>query len=557
MAIVRLPTFSLQTRIILLVILIVSTVLSLSVYLSVQIAEKALEEDVRERGVIVAQGLVAGILSEQDLEDLRALGREVQAVMRSRGGINRIVIFALRPEGLVSIVSSDRAAISTLREVVQRSIKRGRTVTALRVSAGERVWDVGAPIRIGRRVVGAVGVEVSLKGTDRLAARQRWQSLGIMGIAALVIVGFLGWYLQRNVNRPIQVLVETMARAERGDLEARADVKTPDELGRLAESFNRMLQRIKEGYQQNLQLLVRINNFNQELKLQVEQATRELAERNEELRKVNERLFDIQRELARSDRLAAVGQLAAMVAHEVGTPLHSISGHVQVLLQERAGDEEAIQRLRIIESQIARMVEILQGFLTASNPVERPFESVDVNALIRNLLDFTGPAIDQKGVKVSFDPDPSLPQVLGDAGQLQQVLLNLILNALDAMPGGGRLTITTRGPRRSTSNGSRAGSDGQGPDEAGSFETPQDAGLLIVDEGFVEITVSDTGEGIPPENLDRIFEPFFTTKGVGRGTGLGLAICRRIVKAHGGRIMVASQVGEGTCFTILLPANKG
>ncbi|MBI3990396.1 MAG: hypothetical protein HY347_12375, partial [candidate division NC10 bacterium] len=189
MAIARLPAFSLQTKIILLVILIVSTVLSISAYLSVRITEKALEEDVRERGVIVAQGLVAGIGREQDLEDIRALQREVQAVMRSRGSINRIAVFVLGFEGLVSIVSSDRTAVSSLREPSQGAVKKGKTVTALRDALGERVWVVATPIKIQRKVVGAVGVEVSLQGADLLSARQRRQSLGIMGMAALVIVG--------------------------------------------------------------------------------------------------------------------------------------------------------------------------------------------------------------------------------------------------------------------------------------------------------------------------------------------------------------------------------
>ena len=532
MPIIRFAALGLQTKIIFLVILIVSTVLFVSTGMSLRTAARSFDEDVKEQGLLVAQGLAAAVGSARDLDDPLPLRREVEGQMRPRGNIKKIAVFAVRAQDLVPVVLSDREAVQALSGVAQASVTQGRTVAVQQTSETGRVWGVATPIKVGETALGAVGVEVSLKRADVLAASQARQSMEIMGMAAVIIVGFLGWYLHRNVNRPIHALVKTMARAERGDLAAKVDLERQDELGRLAESFNRMLERVA--------------NFNQELRLEVEQATRELADRNEELTKLNDRLFDTQRDLIRSNRLAAVGQLAAMVAHEVGTPLNAISGHVEILLHEEQENEGALHRLRIIESQIARVVEILQRMLTASHPGEREFEPVDVNAMVMDLLRLTRPAIDQNGVKVDLDLDPGLPRVRGDAGQLQQICLNLIMNGLEAMPDGGRLIVATR---------RAGGSVFEVPASRRGVGGAPDVRLRVgtVKGGFAEISVSDTGEGIPPEHLNRIFAPFFTTKGVGRGTGLGLAICQRIVKTHGGTMTVTSHVGRGSTFTIVLP----
>ena len=304
---------SLQTRLIFLVILIVSTVLLVSTSANLWTTAQGLEEDIKEQGLLVAQGVAAAVVSEQDLDNPIFLQRQV-AEMRSRGDIKRIAVFALKPHGLASVVSSDPTEVETLVAVVQKSVREGRTVAIRRVTEKGRAWNVAAPIKSGPVVVGAVAVEVSLRRVDIWAARLRRQSLGIMAGALVVIVGFLTWHLRRSVTRPIQELVTSMARAEQGDLGVKADLRRQDELGRLAENFNRMLERI--------------GNFNEELRRKVEQATRELTERNADLSKLNARLFELQRELVRSNRLATVGELAAMVAHEVSAPLNAISGHV-------------------------------------------------------------------------------------------------------------------------------------------------------------------------------------------------------------------------------------
>ena len=538
----RMRSLSLQTRIISLVILIVGAVLALSTYLDVKLSEKTLEEGLKERAVSLAQELAATIGTRGELEEPEVLRSEMQEIKRVRKAIDSIGVFAFTSKGRALIASTGGVIEQGTGQVEWATVREGRLTASLEKVRGQRQWNVAAPIRLGGEIVGAIVVKFSLEIADRLAAKERRQSFFIMVVASVLIGGFLGWYLQQNISKPIQVLVGTMARAETGDLGAEATLGRDDELGRLAEGFNRMLRRIQGSYEENVKLLARIENFNRELQSEVERATRELAARNEELRRANAMLFDVQRQLNRTERLAMAGQLAAMVAHEIGNPLHSISGHVQLLLQDGQLDGDAADRLKIIEAQIARVVEILQSLLTPSSPVEPVFKPVEISQLMEGLLDLMAPVLSRKGVAVSTTFDPDLPSVLGDPGQLQQVFLNLVANAVDAMPDGGSLRIMTR-----RASGDQSLSDG------GQVESRAVDG----DAGFVELCVADTGKGIPPQYVDRVFEPFFTTKDIGKGTGLGLAICRRLVEAHGGMIQVASRVGVGTSFSVVLPIARG
>jgi signal transduction histidine kinase len=309
-------------------------------------------------------------------------------------------------------------------------------------------------------------------------------------------------FLRQTLHRPLQNLVTTMARAEAGGLAAEARVRTDDELGRLAASFNRMLRRIR--------------NFNAELQEQVAQATAEL-------RALNGKLFEARREMSRLERLAAVGEVAAMLAHEVGTPLTSISGHLQ-LLAEEVQEPRVKDRLNVIEMHIGRAIATIQGFLDSARFPAPNRHPIQMNTLIQEVLALASPGIGrQRRIQVVTELSPELPEVLADSNQLRQVLLNLVTNALDAMPEGGQVFLRTRS--------------------------------AIAAEGMVSIQVeiADTGLGISPEDLRKIFDPFFTTKGMGQGTGLGLAICQRIVKAHKGLIEVQSEKGQGTTFLMTLP----
>lgn len=248
------------------------------------------------------------------------------------------------------------------------------------------------------------------------------------------------------------------------------------------------------------------------------EATRELADRNEALRRANELLFDLQRQLGRAQRLATLGQLAATIAHEIGTPLNSIAVHLQLLARSPGLSEQDRQRLVTIDGQIQRLVATVQARLTATRGEAHRLQPTDLYRLVRSVTDLMAPILAAKGIAVRLGMDGPLLMVQADEHQIQQVVLNLLTNAVDALPTGGSLRV--------------------------------EAGLS---DNMACLTIADSGPGVPPEAREQIFEPFFTTKERGGGTGLGLAICRQIVEAHGGTIQMTDTPGGGATFVIRLP----
>jgi PAS domain S-box-containing protein len=231
----------------------------------------------------------------------------------------------------------------------------------------------------------------------------------------------------------------------------------------------------------------------------------------------------LEQQVVHSEKLAALGRLAAGVAHEIGNPLTSISTFAQ-LLREMATDEFAQSSLDIINNHIRRITEIVRQMSTFARPDSTNLKRHQINDTLRSSLDLM--RLDKRmksTIEIVEDLAPGIPETVIDEGQIAQVFINIILNALDAMPDGGRLSVSSR---------RQTGDDGR--------ET-------------IEVSFTDTGTGIPPEARERIFDPFYTTKEAGKGTGLGLSVSYNIVKRFKGDIAVRSEVGKGTTFTVILP----
>jgi PAS domain S-box-containing protein len=228
----------------------------------------------------------------------------------------------------------------------------------------------------------------------------------------------------------------------------------------------------------------------------------------------------LESQLIQSDRLAALGQLAAGVAHEINTPLTLVLGYADILRDAFSSDNLSESYLKTIVEESERISDIVRSLLNFARPTNMPSGRCKVNETCRRTLRIFGGQMAKKGIQVTLELDESQPEAAIDTGELQQVILNMLLNAMQAMPEGGRLVIQTR-----------------------------------VSQDVVEITITDTGIGIAPENLRKVFNPFFTTKEVGKGTGLGLSVSFDIIEKHGGTVKVESQRGEGTAFTIVLPMN--
>ncbi|MDY6972151.1 MAG: ATP-binding protein [Thermodesulfobacteriota bacterium] len=235
-------------------------------------------------------------------------------------------------------------------------------------------------------------------------------------------------------------------------------------------------------------------------------------------------------QIQKSEKLAAIGQLAAGLAHEVGTPLNVISGTAEYLMKDMNKSDPKYDDLETIESQANRIIKSLQLFLQSARFQEPELGSVSINDLIDGVLHLTRRQISDGNISVVTELSPDLPFVRGDPAQLQQVFLNIIMNAIHAMESGGELGVNTR-------------------------LLPQGS-ISFIDSPLVEIAISDTGDGIFEENLSKLFDPFFTTKDMGKGTGLGLTVSHRIVENHHGIIEVESQVGKGTTFLVKLPVGK-
>jgi two-component system NtrC family sensor kinase len=296
--------------------------------------------------------------------------------------------------------------------------------------------------------------------------------------------------IMRIITRPLRRLTEAAVEVAGGDYGTQVQVDSNDEVGLLASSFNEM--------------------------------SRKMLADIERLRALND-------QLVRTEKLAAAGTLAAGVAHEINNPLASISSLVQILqarVPADATDErtaETREMLSVISQQIARITQVLRDMLDFARQRAPQRTPLDINRAIESSIRLASFDTDFKRLTLSTDFDPTAPHVEADADQLQQVFLNLLLNARDAMPNGGELKISTRHDPRASE---------------------------------IIIEIADTGSGIAPEHLAHVFDPFYTTKPTGRGTGLGLAVCYGIVIAHGGRIEIAPNDGRGTRVVIALPAES-
>lgn len=275
----------------------------------------------------------------------------------------------------------------------------------------------------------------------------------------------------------------------------------------------------------------------EERKAREEAARVALAQETENLLKANTQLVQAKDQLNRSERLAAVGQLVASVAHEVGTPLHSIAWHVQALAEEPGTTPEMRRRVAIIDDQLTRVVHIIQDLLSSTRPRQPEPQWLPVEEVISPAAVLMEPAFHEKGIALTIDIPKDLPLVWADKEKIHQVLVNILANALAATPTQGNVIIM-------------AGSREASPDELDRGRLVANSMSLLV----ITIEVQDTGCGMSEEDAQKAFEPFFTTKAVGKGTGLGLFLSRESVVAHGGSLALTSEIGRGTTVMMTLPA---
>jgi len=526
-------SFSLKAKITFLIIFIVAGVLFVSGYLDFHLSRKAQIELYMDRNLYIAKQIDIGIPDQKIMSSLSLIHDELEEWLLSRRFLMEIDLFLFTPKGWEVIVSHSKEVDRTpfkLSKSQINSLKKDKHVSSLHDVEDEKWLEVMVPLHLGQKVVGGIRLVSYLNEAESYLNKKKDRAFILTLSSIFVIFIILTLLFRKLVGDPIQKLVEAMSRAEKGDLEAETHFRSQDELGELGRHFNRMLKTIRETHEQNVQLLAKVNQFNEELSRKVEAATSELAARNEELRLLNEALFESQRQVSQSEKLAAVGQVTATMAHQIGTPLNSISGYIQLMLQEANLPPRDQDRLKIIDSQLDRLAESVKNLLSFTRQPKPQMKPLNINGILEELIHVSEPWLHTRKVKLLSCLSPNLPLVLGDFTHLQTLFLNLITNALDAMPDGGLLTIETQGgpSRPSSGNGE-----------------------------WLEISITDTGIGITEESKKRIFDPFFTTKKMGEGTGLGLAICENIIKEHSGKLDVISEVGKGSTFSVFIPVFRG
>lgn len=433
--------------------------------------------------------LYGGILLNQNFEIVDKIKQTVfQGVQYQGRDIGTATMFlddvristnVKNPDGTRAI--GTRIAADVYEQVMMQGrpwIGRAYVVNDWYITAYEPI--VGA----GNRILGILYVGVL---EQKYLDIRRGTVAGFLGImlagAALAMV--LSTAITRRVSHSIRRLVTAARELAGGNLNAAVDIRTNDELAQLADTFNAMAGSLRER---------------------------------------DERLKEFARKkIMESERLAVVGQLAAGVAHELNNPLQGIVTYAHLLL-ERAAEDPSRDGLQKIVVQADRCREIIRSLLDFSRPRKPQVRPADINAILRECLALVERQAMFHNVEIRSDLAPELPPATADPTQVQQVFMNLIINAVEAMVGAGRLSLTTR---------------------------------FISEEHTVEAAITDTGHGIAPEDLDRIFDPFFTTKGIGHGTGLGLSISYGIVKEHRGTITVESEVGRGSTFTVRFPTAAG
>jgi signal transduction histidine kinase len=380
----------------------------------------------------------------------------------------------------------------------------GRALTS-RLPAGDRNATVvmfAQPVPHAENF--AVAVTVGLEGLLQAHAHGLRVALGF-AIPTIALVTILVHFTVRQLlGQPLAAILQTMKENSGGELRARTPIVRRDELGTIAARLNEMLDQLER--------------FNLSLQDRIDEATRDLSLRNAQLAASRNQLFAARESLARAERVAALGQVAANVAHQVGTPLNLVSGYIQMIRDDPKTDDRVRSRLQTVNVQIHNVTRVLRTMLDyARQPAG--FEIVPLSEIIERVREIAQPRLSGSNIGFEISVPEGLPPIRADVTQLEMALLNLVTNALDAMPDGGTLSITATSRLHE-----------------------------------IRLEVADSGPGIPAAIMEHLFDPWLTTKPTGEGTGLGLAIVRDVIRAHGGSVSAFNK-SPGAVFVIDLPTD--
>ncbi|TAL25677.1 MAG: HAMP domain-containing protein [Nitrospirae bacterium] len=460
-------------------------------YKNLRLQEKEIQEDEKERVSLIAEIIKNSLVTIM----LEGKGREFQKFLETIGSRDVEQVWIFRPDGTI-ISSSLPSQINTLSP--PEHITRFKTQKAPEVFShennGKAVYSIITPLYNERpcqkchgakdEVIGVLDIEVSMAKTLQRINDSQKRMLTFFIITLIVISISLSMLTSYLVNKPITSIIDTMKNAEEGDLTVKFLTRRKDEIGKLASSLNSMLF--------------------------------ELGKARREIEKCH---FE---EIQNIEKMATIGEMSSAIAHEIKNPLAGISGAIQVLAEEFSATDPRKEVITEVLNEIERLDRSVKELLVFARPPDLHPVSASLQPIIERAIRLVELQAQKQGVVIRLIPGDDIGEINVDPEQLQQVFLNLMLNALQSMPAGGTLTTGV---------------------------------YLTNNSDEIEVVFSDTGQGIEEDAVKNIFKPFFTTRHA--GTGLGLAISRNIVEKHHGKIFVESRIGIGSTFHVILKTDKG
>jgi len=502
----------LRTTIVLTITVVVSITMLLICFVGLIITRKSIIDQKMHTGEIILKSLQhlihssikEGYYNRDSSDKSKSLQRTIDLYTREISLKNlkivdtSLTILAQKKKKAVGQKSTDLD--------LKQAILSENIIKKVRSYRGKNHLFISAPLYQDNETMGALQVVLPLTDVEEnMANFQRIVVFFTISTAfAFIILGSL--LLTRYLVKPLERLIKVTEDITEGYFPQNLEATGRNEIGTLSASLSRMTDRLREDQKQ------------------IEQYVHSLEESNRQLKKAQD-------EVLCSEKLASVGKLAAGVAHEIGNPIGIILGYIEVLRHNMSQHKENLDTLRRIENEIMRIDKTIRELLCFSHPRKVSLHPIQVNPLIKETASLISHQKAFRSIELELKLQEKLPPIMADEQQFQQVMINLFINAMDAMPNGGKLTITSE-QQSDVTNLSHAPSNLSG----------------------VKITVRDTGRGIKREHLNRVFDPFYTTKDPGKGTGLGLSVCLRIVESFGGTISVTSSPDKGTIFTTILPA---
>src|SRR6185503_5754193 len=426
---------NLQQKILLLVAGSMSLILLASSYLHSGRIRSLIEKDHYDNAVNQTVALGNRIAEYDYFSNLEDLEQEMQLVVSSRPDFRQIDVYE-NQQTVPRLIATTASGTANLLSAWDDSGPATTGATSSQINRNDGVyWLITTPIGNGQHTGFIKALVVKSYHRNLVSSLHREYNLVLFGavIASVLLLYLLFVYFFR---KPVKDIVQTMAQTRKGDLSARALVHRDDELGEIAGNFNQMMDDIASRSREREELLSQIGSLNNELVKKVHLAT-------SELRAANGNLIRTQQRLSHAERMAAIGQVTASLAHEIGTPLNAINGHLQLLARHHPACRDTQRRLKIINTQLASIVHTVKSLLERTH--RRPIEPqlTDINRIVEELLLLVAPIFESHNIRVSQQLDDGLPGVLADRESLHQVFLNLVNNSLEAMPEGGEMKFVT------------------------------------------------------------------------------------------------------------------